>query len=146
MAEPAAFGPRSRPTGGDAPPMPPQLSRRPSEGASAQPTYCYACSAPLDPRAVICPACGVSQRREAASSAHPNAVVALILNLVFPGVGTLVLGQTNIGIIQLVLLIVSIPLDFVLIGIPLGFAMWVWALVVSIQGFSSGGRVHPAIR
>jgi TM2 domain-containing membrane protein YozV len=87
---------------------------------------------------VVCPGCGVAQAALVpAGRQHPDAVLGLILNLIIPGVGSLVIGQTQAGIIQLVLLILSVPLSFVLIGIPLAIAVWVWALVVSVQSFSN---------
>ncbi len=135
MEDAAAFAPRSKPGEENAPLM--RSLQRPADGPRREQTFCYACGAQLDSRAVLCPTCGVSQRKEAISSAHPNAVVALILNIFFPGVGTLVLGQTTPGIIQLVLWIVSIPLMFILIGFPLYLAVWIWALVLSIQSFSN---------
>lgn len=62
------------------------------------------------------------------------AIVGLILNIIgFIGVGTIVAGRTKTGIIQLVLAIVSIPLMFIVVGFFLYAAMWIWALVTSIQ-------------
>lgn len=65
---------------------------------------------------------------------HDRAILALILNIiVLPGLGTLVAGNTNIGLIQLILFLVGIPLSFILIGIPLMIGMWVWALITGID-------------
>ena len=62
------------------------------------------------------------------------AIAGLILNIiVLPGLGTIVAGKTKTGVIQLVLFIIGIPLALILIGIPLMIAMWIWALVSSIQ-------------
>jgi TM2 domain-containing membrane protein YozV len=62
------------------------------------------------------------------------AIAALLLNiLVLPGLGSLIGGRTTEGIIQLILFIIGIPLCFILIGIPLISAMWIWALVTGIQ-------------
>lgn len=67
------------------------------------------------------------------------AIVGLILNiLVLPGLGTIIGAienkpYMNQGIIQLVLFLIGIPLTFVIIGIPLMIAMWIWALVSSIK-------------
>jgi hypothetical protein len=33
--------------------------------------------------------------------------------------------------------LLSIPLAFFVIGLPLGLAAWIWALVTGIQAFSS---------
>lgn len=99
-------------------------------------TFCYACGKNIDPRAELCTNCGVSQRRNSSGQAHPQAALGLILNVFFPGVGTLVLGQVTTGVIQLALWLVSIPLTFFIIGLPLYFGVWVWAIVVGIQAFS----------
>lgn len=62
------------------------------------------------------------------------AIAGLLVNvLVIPGLGSIIGGRTNEGIIQLILFLVGIPLSFVLIGIPIVFASWVWALVTGIQ-------------
>lgn len=62
------------------------------------------------------------------------AIASLILNvLVLPGLGTIIAGRTNIGVWQLVLAIISIPLIFILIGIPILIAVWIWGLVTSIK-------------
>lgn len=62
------------------------------------------------------------------------AILALLLNvLILPGLGSIVGGKTKVGIIQLVLTLVGIPLSFVFIGIPLIIAMWIWALITGIQ-------------
>ncbi|MGM5480418.1 MAG: hypothetical protein ACQESC_03075 [Nanobdellota archaeon] len=62
------------------------------------------------------------------------AIVALLLNiLILPGLGSLIAKKTKEGTIQLVVFLISIPLSFVIIGIPIGIAMWVWALITGIQ-------------
>lgn len=63
-----------------------------------------------------------------------RAILALILNvIVLPGLGTVIAGDTNVGVTQLVLFLVGIPLSFILIGIPLMIGMWIWALITGIQ-------------
>lgn len=63
-----------------------------------------------------------------------RAILGLVLNIVvLPGVGTLVGGRTNEGVIQLVLFLVGIPLIFVLVGVPLMIGMWIWALITGID-------------
>lgn len=63
-------------------------------------------------------------------------MLALVLNFFFPGVGTLVLGQVPTGLIQITLDLIAIPLSFILIGIPLALATWIWGLVIAAQSFS----------
>jgi TM2 domain-containing membrane protein YozV len=68
------------------------------------------------------------------------AIAALLLNiLVLPGLGTIIGGRTKHGVIQLVLFIIGIPLAFVIVGIPLMIAMWIWALVSAIQILKEAG-------
>lgn len=63
-------------------------------------------------------------------------IVGLLINLVIPGIGTIIWGDTNKGIIQLVLFLVGVFLSCIIIGIPLAFGAWVWALVKGIQRLS----------
>jgi TM2 domain-containing membrane protein YozV len=68
------------------------------------------------------------------------AIAALLLNiLIIPGLGTLIAGRTKTGIWQIVLAIISIPLIFVFIGIPLLIAVWIWGLVTGIQLIKEAG-------
>jgi hypothetical protein len=62
------------------------------------------------------------------------AIVALILNiLILPGLGTLIAGKIRTGVWQLVLAIVGFILSFILIGIPILIAAWIWGLVTGIM-------------
>ena len=90
--------------------------------------------------------------KKAAPVRHPKtdnttAVVALIVNLFIPGVGTIINGHTRTGVWQLVLYCGSILLGTIftitiigaIIGIPIlvigPTAAWIWALISSIQEF-----------
>jgi TM2 domain-containing membrane protein YozV len=59
--------------------------------------------------------------------------LAIIINIFFPGVGTLIAGKITQGIIQIILVIVAIILNLTvvlaIIGIPLGIGTWIWSLV-----------------
>jgi hypothetical protein len=59
--------------------------------------------------------------------------LAIILNVFFPGVGTLVAKKIWQGITQLVLGIVGIVLTVTMIGaiigLPLLLAVWIWAII-----------------
>ena len=74
---------------------------------------------------------------KSSSSKKPTesiAVIALLLNvLILPGVGTIVGGRTNTGVIQIILFCLGILLSIVLIGIPLAIGIWIWGLVTGIQ-------------
>jgi|SRR5581483_1599776 len=65
--------------------------------------------------------------------APPQAMAGLLLNLVLPGLGSLVAGKTVEGVIQLVLILIGLPLCFFLIGIPICIATWGWALSTGIR-------------
>lgn len=62
-----------------------------------------------------------------------TAVAAMVLNVIIPGTGSLVAGRVAIGVAQLMLWIVGVPLSFVLIGIPMALSAWIWSLVTGIQ-------------
>ena len=59
--------------------------------------------------------------------------LAIILNVFFPGVGTLVAKKIWQGITQIVLSLVGIVLTITMIGaivgLPLLLAVWIWAIV-----------------
>lgn len=65
------------------------------------------------------------------------------------GVGRLYSGHVGIGLAQLLGLLVSIPLIFLLIGIPLFAGFWIWSLVDGILMLTgnprdgSGRRLRP---
>jgi TM2 domain-containing membrane protein YozV len=60
-------------------------------------------------------------------------VIGIIVNIFFPGVGTLIVGKIGEGVTQIILTIVGVVLTitvvFAIFGIPLCTAMWVWSLV-----------------
>jgi TM2 domain-containing membrane protein YozV len=59
--------------------------------------------------------------------------LAIIINIFFPGIGTLIVGKIGEGVAQLILFIVGVILSATVIlsfiGIPLILAMWVWSIV-----------------
>lgn len=64
-------------------------------------------------------------------------VLVLILNIIIPGVGTLVLGESRTGLIQLIAYVIAFLLYYsvsTLFG-AVTLAVWIWALVVSIRAF-----------
>ncbi len=60
-------------------------------------------------------------------------IAGLIINIFFPGIGTIMAGKTTQGIIQIVLIIIGIicnlTLILAIIGIPLCFITWIWGIV-----------------
>ena len=59
--------------------------------------------------------------------------VAIIINIFFPGVGTLIIGKIGQGITQIILTIIAAIMAATgflsIIGIPLAIGVWIWALV-----------------
>ncbi len=62
-----------------------------------------------------------------------KALLVLILNIFIPGVGTIIYGETQRGIIQLVLYIVGWFLAIILIGYLLVLGAWIWSLIDGIN-------------
>lgn len=64
-------------------------------------------------------------------------IVALIANIILPGVGTLIVGKVGSGIFQLVLFGMGVLLTFTfigaIVGVPLCIAVWVWGLVSVVR-------------
>lgn len=76
----------------------------------------------------------VSQLNVDKSYSSGMSIAGLILNAFFwPGLGTIINGDTQKGIIQMVLTLVSLPLMIIIVGIPLLIGTWIWALVTSIE-------------
>ena len=74
------------------------------------------------------------------SKGHPLAVVGLILNILFPGIGTLVIRKIGAGIIQLILWLVAALFALtgvgLIVAVPVYAGVWIWALILSIRAFS----------
>jgi hypothetical protein len=67
------------------------------------------------------------------------AIISLALNLVIPGLGSVIGGKTNVGLAQLLLTalagtFVYLNLPNVLIGI-VAVSAWLWALLTSVELF-----------
>ena len=73
-----------------------------------------------------------------------TAVTALVLNILMPGVGSLVARRTSQGVVQLVLWLVSFPLCLVLIGFPMMLGVWIWSLVTGIHILEESKRSQTA--
>ena len=60
-------------------------------------------------------------------------VIAILINIFFPGVGTLIIGKIGTGITQIVLTIIGGVMAATgilsIVGIPLVIGVWIWALV-----------------
>ena len=82
--------------------------------------YCFACGRPVDPRAEICPGCGIRQRG-VGGGAPKSRTTAIVLALFLGGFGAhkFYLGQPGMGILYLVFCWTFIPVFISLIEIIL---------------------------
>lgn len=87
--------------------------------------YCRNCGNPIDPKAEICPKCGV---RQMAVVGEKNPVFALVLSLIFPGLGQFYNNQNKKGIILIIAFLVSWVLMFILIGFILILIVWIFGM------------------
>jgi len=72
------------------PAAPPPLPAVKPPHAPAHQTYCHACGRGLDPRAMVCPSCGVAQHAQSQLLAsHTNQMAAITLGQKSPGVAIL---------------------------------------------------------
>ena len=67
------------------------------------------------------------------NSGEKNLVLAVILSVIFPGLGQIYLGLNQKGILFIVGYIISAVLIFLLIGFLLVLVVWIWALVDVVQ-------------
>ena len=104
--------------------------------------FCRNCGYKLTGDYKFCPECGydLSGRVTANRSSVPSAnsgekslVLAVILSVIFPGLGQIYLGLNQKGILFIVGYIISAVLIFLLIGFILVFVVWIWALVDLVQ-------------
>ncbi len=60
-------------------------------------------------------------------------IIAIILNIIFPGIGTILIKKVSKGVIQIILTVIAIILTATgvlsVIGIPLFFIVLIWSLV-----------------
>lgn len=71
-------------------------------------------------------------------------VIAIIINIFFPGVGTLIVGKIGTGVTQIILTIIAVIMNLTavltIIGIPLAIGVWIWALV-SVAGSNASETI-----
>ena len=62
-------------------------------------------------------------------------VISVIVNIFFPGIGSIIVGKIGTGIAQLILYIVgallSLTAILAIIGVPLMIGVWIWAIVTA---------------
>jgi TM2 domain-containing membrane protein YozV len=102
-------------------------------------TYCRACGKSLDPRAVICPRCGVGtggmtpyNPSTALSGQQPkSSAVAILLSFIFPGAGHLYMGDDK-AIAFMVVSGVNLLLAFTVIWLVIGFPLWIGTAIYTM--------------
>lgn len=125
-------------------PLPPPLPRPQAPTPTGK--FCFACGNQLHHLATICPKCGVPQSGIPGSTPMPPPMLtppmsfgaptgkrepwlALLFSFLCPGIGQLYNGQTEKGV---VLIIVSVMLAagtmVICIPILLWFPLWIWAM------------------
>lgn len=88
--------------------------------------FCSTCGKKIHIDAEICPKCGV---RAMHSRGTKNPGVAAVLSVLLPGLGQIYNGDIGRGlIIILILFPLFVLLFFVLIGIPLFIALYIWSI------------------
>jgi TM2 domain-containing membrane protein YozV len=64
-------------------------------------------------------------------------VLGVIVNIFFPGIGSLIVGKIGIGIIQFLLYgfgaLLSITGIGAIIGVPICIVVWIWAIVTAAK-------------
>ena len=64
-------------------------------------------------------------------------VLAVILNILLPGVGSIVVGKIGTGLIQLLLYGIGALLTatwiLAIVGAPLCFVVWIWAIITAVN-------------
>lgn len=65
--------------------------------------------------------------------------LAIIVNLFFPGIGTLMVGRTVSGVIQstisvlcFVIVVATVGFGLIIFG-PIGFINWLWAVITTVM-------------
>ncbi len=81
--------------------------------------------------------------------APKSPAVSLIVSFFLPGVGSMINGDTGIGITILLLWLLAIFLDVtvfgLIVGVPLGLGMWIWGMIDAYQGAQRWNRKHGII-
>jgi TM2 domain-containing membrane protein YozV len=81
--------------------------------------------------------------------APKNPAVSLIVSFFLPGVGSMINGDVGIGITILLLWLLAFFLDVTIfglvVGLPLGLAMFIWGLIDAYQGAQRWNRRHGII-
>jgi TM2 domain-containing membrane protein YozV len=99
--------------------------------------FCSGCGNPVDPRAMVCPRCGVAAGGALAATAavaalsmrHKSPGMAILLSLFLPGAGQLYIGRTGRGIAFFCGAVFAYVLIVALIGLILVPVVVIWAAI-----------------
>ena len=100
-------------------------------------SFCRACGNSIDPRAMMCPACGVAAGGAVSATAamaalsmqHKSPGMAILLSIFLPGAGQFYVGRTGRGIAFFCAAVFSYVLIVVLLGLILVPIVVIWAAV-----------------
>lgn len=101
---------------------------------------CFKCGSKINPEARICPSCG--------TATYKNPFIALILSLVFPGLGQLYNSQKRKAAILIIGYVISWILSLIIIGALLVVLIWIYAMYdgyVSAKAINNGEYLKDSI-
>lgn len=108
----------------------------PSAPGSA--TYCHACGERVDPRAFVCPKCGVKQRGSGGSGEGIEPALAAVVALITsPVIGMMLVKRWALAALYAVVIFIGIVTAPFLIGIPILLGAW---LVGIFQVYSTANQ------
>jgi TM2 domain-containing membrane protein YozV len=110
--------------------------------------FCPKCGFELNGQFKFCPNCGANlanpssttQTTTVSSNEEKNIIIAIVLSVIFPGLGQFYLGLNHKGLMFLIGYIISWILILLIIGFILAFVIWIWALVDTIQSTNALNR------
>jgi hypothetical protein len=96
----------------------------PSAPGSA--TYCHACGEQVDPRAFVCPKCGVKQRGSGGSGEGIEPALAAVVALITsPVIGMMLVKRWALAALYAVVILIGVVTSPFLIGIPILLGAWI---------------------
>lgn len=87
--------------------------------------FCKYCGEKIDAEAEICPKCGVRLKNPVSEK---NPAIALVLSLIFPGIGQLYNEQNHKCLMLIIGAIISAILTVIIIGFLLYFLIWIYGM------------------
>lgn len=87
-------------------------------------TYCHACGDRVDPRAFVCPKCGVKQQRGGNGEGIEPGLAAVVTLITSPVIGMLLVKRWGLAALYAVVIFFGILTAAFLIGIPILLGAW----------------------